>query len=73
MASESFGGCCILVFAAEAYDQNAILTAAGITPINLQSITIGNGLTDFHIMLAALCRYAMHQCSRFFPCAEHLV
>jgi carboxypeptidase C (cathepsin A) len=32
----------IPVFAAEIYDQNAMLTAAGITPINLQSIMIGN-------------------------------
>jgi hypothetical protein len=30
------------VFAAAVYDQNAMLTAAGITPINLQSIMIGN-------------------------------
>jgi carboxypeptidase C (cathepsin A) len=32
----------IPVFAAEVYDQNAMLTAAGMTPINLQSIMIGN-------------------------------
>jgi hypothetical protein len=30
------------VFAAAVYDQNAMLTAAGVTPINLQSIMIGN-------------------------------
>ncbi|KAG2753186.1 alpha/beta-hydrolase [Suillus brevipes Sb2] len=59
MASESYGGRYIPVFAVEIYDQNAMLTAAGITPINLQSIMIGNGQTDFYTMLAA--------------CAEHLV
>lgn len=32
----------IPVFTAEIYDQNAMLTAAGITPINLESIMIGN-------------------------------
>jgi hypothetical protein len=32
----------IPAFAAEIYDQNAMLTAAGITLINLQSIMIGN-------------------------------
>ncbi|KAG2738667.1 alpha/beta-hydrolase, partial [Suillus brevipes Sb2] len=42
MASESYGGRYIPVFAVEIYDQNAMLTAAGITPINLQSIMIGN-------------------------------
>ncbi|KAG2123830.1 Alpha/Beta hydrolase protein [Suillus clintonianus] len=53
MASESYGGRYIPVFAAEVYDQNAMLIAAGITPISLQSIMIGNGLTDFYTMLAA--------------------
>ncbi|KAG1717662.1 serine carboxypeptidase [Suillus occidentalis] len=43
----------IPVFAAEIYDQNAMLTAAGITPVNIQSIMIGNGLTDFYMILAA--------------------
>lgn len=50
MASESHGGRYIPVFTAEIYDQNAMLTAAGITPINLESIMIGNGLTDFYTM-----------------------
>ena len=31
----------IPVFAAEVYDQNAKLAAAGMTPINLQSVMIG--------------------------------
>ena len=34
------------VFASEVYDQNAKLAQAGLTPINLKSIMIGNGLTD---------------------------
>ncbi|OAX41425.1 serine carboxypeptidase [Rhizopogon vinicolor AM-OR11-026] len=60
MAGESYGGRYIPVFAAEVYDQNAMLTAAGITPINLQSIMIGNGLTDFYTMSAA---YVELQCT----------
>ena len=31
----------IPVFATEVYDQNAKLAAAGLTPINLQSVMIG--------------------------------
>ena len=31
----------IPVFAAEVYDQNAKLVAAGLTPVNLQSVMIG--------------------------------
>lgn len=34
------------VFAAEIYDQNAKLAAAGLTPINLQSVMIGT--SKFH-------------------------
>lgn len=60
MAGESYGGRYVPVFAATVYDQNAMLTAAGITPINLQSIMIGNGLTDFYTMSAA---YVELQCT----------
>ncbi|KAH7911548.1 Alpha/Beta hydrolase protein, partial [Hygrophoropsis aurantiaca] len=47
MAGESYGGRYIPVFAAEIYDQNAKLIAEGLTPINLRSIIIGNGVTDW--------------------------
>ncbi|EIW74516.1 serine carboxypeptidase [Coniophora puteana RWD-64-598 SS2] len=48
MAGESYGGKYIPMFAAEVYDQNAALVAAGMTPINLGSIIIGNGVTDYY-------------------------
>ncbi|KAJ7287261.1 serine carboxypeptidase [Mycena rebaudengoi] len=47
MAGESYGGRYVPVFAAEVYDQNAKLVDAGYTPINLASVMIGNGFTDF--------------------------
>ncbi|KAJ3571869.1 hypothetical protein NP233_g3480 [Leucocoprinus birnbaumii] len=47
MAGESYGGRYVPVFAAEVYDQNARLVEAGLTPINLQSVMIGNGVFDF--------------------------
>ncbi|KAI0069950.1 serine carboxypeptidase [Panus rudis PR-1116 ss-1] len=47
MAGESYGGRYIPVFAAEVYDQNAKLVEAGLTPINLTSIMIGNGCTNW--------------------------
>ncbi|KIJ64661.1 hypothetical protein HYDPIDRAFT_90311 [Hydnomerulius pinastri MD-312] len=50
MAGESYGGRYIPVFAAEVYDQNAKLVEAGVTPINLQSVMIGNGMTDYYTM-----------------------
>jgi hypothetical protein len=34
------------VFASEIYDQNQIAIKEGRTPLNLQSILIGNGITD---------------------------
>ncbi|OJT03086.1 Carboxypeptidase Y -like protein [Trametes pubescens] len=46
MAGESYGGRYIPVFASTVYDQNARLIDAGLTPINLTSIMIGNGCTD---------------------------
>ncbi|KAF8168513.1 alpha/beta-hydrolase [Crassisporium funariophilum] len=51
MAGESYGGRYIPVFASEVYDQNARLVEAGLTPINLASIMIGNGITDFFSMI----------------------
>ncbi|KAL6307995.1 serine carboxypeptidase [Sparassis latifolia] len=50
MAGESYGGRYIPVFASEVYDQNAKLIEAGINPINLKSVMIGNGCTDFVTM-----------------------
>lgn len=41
MAGESFGGRYIPLFASAVYDQNAKLSAAGLTPINLKSVMIG--------------------------------
>ncbi|VDB85103.1 unnamed protein product [Peniophora sp. CBMAI 1063] len=46
MAGESYGGRYIPLFAVVVYDQNALLTSAGLTPINLTSIMIGNGATE---------------------------
>ncbi|KAJ2936592.1 hypothetical protein H1R20_g509, partial [Candolleomyces eurysporus] len=50
MAGESYGGRYIPVFASYVYDQNQKLEEAGLTPINLASVMIGNGLTDFYTM-----------------------
>jgi carboxypeptidase C (cathepsin A) len=44
MAGESYGGRYIPVFASAVYDQNAKLVEAGMTPINLTSIMIGEPL-----------------------------
>ncbi|KAI0071137.1 serine carboxypeptidase [Panus rudis PR-1116 ss-1] len=51
MAGESYGGRYIPVFASEIYDQNAKLKDSGVTPINLTSIMIGNGCTDWSTMV----------------------
>ncbi|KIM38984.1 hypothetical protein M413DRAFT_447347 [Hebeloma cylindrosporum] len=53
MAGESYAGRYIPVFAAEIYDQNVKLIDEGLTPINLTSIMIGNGITDFYTMTAS--------------------
>ncbi|KAL1939260.1 hypothetical protein VTO73DRAFT_10063 [Trametes versicolor] len=50
LAGESYGGRYIPVFAAAIYDKNAQLIEAGVTPINLTSVMIGNGCTDFATM-----------------------
>ncbi|GJE98981.1 peptidase S10, serine carboxypeptidase [Phanerochaete sordida] len=49
-AGESYGGRYIPVFAAAVYEQNARLLEAHVTPINLQSVLIGNGCTDWTTM-----------------------
>ncbi|CAK5270027.1 unnamed protein product [Mycena citricolor] len=53
MAGESYAGRYIPVFAAEVYDQNAKLIEAGLTPINLKSVMIGNGLTDMYHQISS--------------------
>ncbi|KAJ8502951.1 hypothetical protein ONZ45_g11285 [Pleurotus djamor] len=57
MAGESYGGRFVPVFASTLYDQNARLVQEGITPINLTSIMIGNGLTDVYTMLPAYSKF----------------
>ncbi|KAI0714521.1 serine carboxypeptidase [Earliella scabrosa] len=65
MAGESQGGRYLPVFASAVYDQNAKLIAAGMTPINLSSVMIGNGCTDTDGMVLS---YYNLQCeNRGFP------
>ena len=45
----------IPVFAAEVYDQNAKLAAAGLTPINLQSVMIGMSKFEPWVRLTHAC------------------
>ncbi|ESK86463.1 hypothetical protein Moror_9868 [Moniliophthora roreri MCA 2997] len=51
MAGESYGGRYIPLFASAVYDQNAALVEAGLTPINLASVMIGNGVTHWYHIL----------------------
>ncbi|TFK72338.1 serine carboxypeptidase [Pluteus cervinus] len=51
MAGESYGGRYIPLFASAIYDQNVALEASGLTPINLVSAMIGNGMTDIFSMV----------------------
>ncbi|KAF8234840.1 alpha/beta-hydrolase [Tricholoma matsutake] len=46
MAGESYGGRYLPLFASAVYDQNAKLVEQGLTPINLKSALIGNGMTE---------------------------
>ncbi|CAE6534090.1 unnamed protein product [Rhizoctonia solani] len=50
MSGESYGGRYLPVFASEIVDQNSRAEAQGFEPINLKSVLIGNGLTDFKTM-----------------------
>jgi hypothetical protein len=43
------------VFASAIYDQNPLLVEAGLHPINLTSVIIGNGFTDGPTMMSSLC------------------
>ncbi|KAF8907721.1 serine carboxypeptidase [Gymnopilus junonius] len=54
MAGESYGGRYVPVYAAEIYDQNKKLVEAGMTPINLTSVMIGNGIFDFYTQITSL-------------------
>ncbi|KAI0777168.1 serine carboxypeptidase [Trametes elegans] len=60
LAGESYGGRYIPVFAARIHDKNAQLVESGVTPINLTSIMIGNGCTDFATMFPS---YYEAQCA----------
>ncbi|TEB20364.1 serine carboxypeptidase [Coprinellus micaceus] len=51
LSGESYGGRYIPVYAAAVYDQNKELLKKGLTPINLNSVMIGNGYTDFYTMM----------------------
>ncbi|KAF7785226.1 hypothetical protein Agabi119p4_1391 [Agaricus bisporus var. burnettii] len=46
MAGESYGGRYLPLFASAVYDQNAVRIRAGLPPINLTSVIIGNGVMD---------------------------
>ncbi|KAG1863717.1 Alpha/Beta hydrolase protein [Suillus subluteus] len=46
LSGESYGGRYLPIFASEIYDQNEIAKAEGRPTINLQSVLIGNGITD---------------------------
>ena len=43
------------VFASAIYDQNPLLVEAGLHPINLTSVIIGNGFTDWPTMMSSMC------------------
>ncbi|KAJ3561893.1 hypothetical protein NP233_g9919 [Leucocoprinus birnbaumii] len=51
MAGESYGGRYLPLFASAVYDQNALRIDAGLAPINLTSVMIGNGMTDSFKMI----------------------
>nr|GAT52547.1 predicted protein [Mycena chlorophos] len=46
LSGESYAGRLLPVYAATIYDQNPYLVAAGLAPINVSSVMIGNGMTD---------------------------
>ncbi|KAJ7479618.1 Alpha/Beta hydrolase protein, partial [Mycena latifolia] len=53
MAGESYGGRYLPVFAAAIYEQNPNLVKAGLPPINLTSVIIGNGMTDLPTLISS--------------------
>ncbi|KIJ19841.1 Merops: S10.UPW [Paxillus involutus ATCC 200175] len=54
LSGESYAGRYLPVFASEIYDQNLIAKAEGRSTINLQSILIGNGITDVSTLYEGL-------------------
>ncbi|PBK73182.1 peptidase S10, serine carboxypeptidase [Armillaria solidipes] len=52
LSGESYGGRYLPVFASEIYDQNQITKADGRPTLNLQSVLIGNGITDISTLYA---------------------
>ncbi|KAI0052593.1 peptidase S10 serine carboxypeptidase [Auriscalpium vulgare] len=57
LSGESYGGRYLPVFASEIYDQNRKALAEGRQTINLQSVIIGNGITDISTLYEG--RYAI--------------
>lgn len=57
---QSYGGRYIPLFAGAILDHNSKAVAGGMTPINLQSVMIGNGLTD---VLTAIPTYYDQACT----------
>ncbi|KAH9855500.1 serine carboxypeptidase [Lenzites betulinus] len=53
LAGESYAGRYLPVFASAIYDQNKELVERGVTPINLESVMIGNGATDWVTLFAS--------------------
>ncbi|KAF8586718.1 serine carboxypeptidase [Ramaria rubella] len=60
LAGSSYAGRYLPVFAAEIYEENARAVATGLSPINLTSVMIGNGMTDVRRMILS---YYDIQCS----------
>ncbi|KAH7888095.1 Alpha/Beta hydrolase protein [Phlebopus sp. FC_14] len=54
LSGESYAGRYLPVFASEIYDQNQVAKAQGRDTINLQSILIGNGITDISTLYEGL-------------------
>ncbi|KAJ7805766.1 Alpha/Beta hydrolase protein, partial [Mycena olivaceomarginata] len=54
LSGESYGGRYLPVFASEIYDQNQLAIAQGRQTLNLQSVIIGNGITDISTTLLSL-------------------
>jgi carboxypeptidase C (cathepsin A) len=51
MSGESYGGRYIPLFASAVHDLNPRLVKAGFDAVNLSSVLIGNGMTDFATMV----------------------
>ncbi|KAH9924334.1 serine carboxypeptidase [Epithele typhae] len=68
MTGESYAGRYLPVYAAAVYDQNTELVKAGMSPINLSSVMMGNGATDFFEIVWAL--YDMRCKTHKFPMVD---